>query len=265
MTQELPPPGSKTPDDYSYLSRRFVDHARQELARGHRLQASEKVWGAANQALKAVAARRGWRHDGQRNVYAIARQLAAEQQRPDYSGKLMEARGIHFNFYENDLEYDQIEEGINSVEQYLSDLEALRAAGSRPFTISNEMDQRRIRRLTGRTYAIGTHSETGFSQAPPPSDDSPDADGGGPNPGDGGGRTPAVPPGPGGQPSGEGRRLRPSEEEGGTIDVQLRPGQSLLGEGPEQLEQETSRSGRSSGSFRRRRAEYSPPKINIRI
>ena len=89
----LPPPGASLPEDYAAISRMFVAHARDEMRRGDRLQASEKVWGAANYALKAVARQRGWRHGGQRNIFAVAQQLAEETGRPELADQLMGARG----------------------------------------------------------------------------------------------------------------------------------------------------------------------------
>ncbi len=166
LTTELPDPGSASPEDYSAISRRFVVHARDELSRGNRLQASEKVWGAANYALKAVAVQRGWRHRGQRNVFAVADQLAAERSRPAFKDYLILARGIHYNFYENDLEEGDIEDGINSVERYIADLEAVRVSAPQPFRISDRRDQNRIARLVGETFPIGTYSEEGFIQPP---------------------------------------------------------------------------------------------------
>ena len=50
----LPPPGQQSPEDRRAISRRVIQQARQELAQGHRLQAGEKVWGAAAQHLKII-------------------------------------------------------------------------------------------------------------------------------------------------------------------------------------------------------------------
>ena len=47
---------------YQQVSDRFLAHAREDLAVGGLLQASEKGWAAAVQVLKAVADERGWKH-----------------------------------------------------------------------------------------------------------------------------------------------------------------------------------------------------------
>ncbi len=164
----FPPPGSSDPEDYAAISQKFVAHARDELRRGNRLQASEKVWGAANYALKAVALQRGWRHGGQRNVFAIAQQLAEEANRPYLADQLMAARGIHYNFYDNDLDETDISRGIDAVGRYVAVLDEVRVSPPQPFTIRTEQDQNRLQRLVGRTFAIGTCSEDGFVQPTQP-------------------------------------------------------------------------------------------------
>ena len=151
-------------DDYAAISRQFVAHAREQLAQGDRLQASEKVWGAANYALKAVAIQRGWRHREQRTIFAIANQLSEEMQDPSYSARLLNAQAIHYNFYDDYLGEDDIIRGIESVAGYVAELERVRTLPPQPFTVANSHDQGRLRRLLGETPAIGAHSETGFVQ-----------------------------------------------------------------------------------------------------
>ena len=59
-------------------SRRLIIQADAELAAGDQIQASEKGWGAAAHAVKAVAQERGWRHDNHARLFGIANRLAAE-------------------------------------------------------------------------------------------------------------------------------------------------------------------------------------------
>ena len=59
-TPELPPAAeAQGPDARRAMALRFLGHAEEELAKGHRLQASEKAWGAVAQQLKAIAEQRG--------------------------------------------------------------------------------------------------------------------------------------------------------------------------------------------------------------
>ena len=60
----LPEPGSATVEDRVQISRRLILQAPEELERGDRLQATEKIWGALAQMLKAHGQQRGWLNIG---------------------------------------------------------------------------------------------------------------------------------------------------------------------------------------------------------
>ena len=53
---------SATVDYHRERSRHFLSLVDDELTRGELEEASNKVWGAAAHAIKAVAERRGWQH-----------------------------------------------------------------------------------------------------------------------------------------------------------------------------------------------------------
>ena len=67
-------------DDCAALSRRFVRQAQEEFDKGDRLQASEKAWGAAAHAVKAVAASRGWNHNSHRLLFDIVDQVSRDSE-----------------------------------------------------------------------------------------------------------------------------------------------------------------------------------------
>ncbi len=162
----LPAPGRNTPEGHLVISRDFVNHAREELARGNRLQASEKVWGAASHALKAIAMQRGWRHGHRSYIFAIAAQLGAEYGRPDFASKLGIADSMHGNFYSNEQDADSIGNAIAEVERFVDDLDVVRSAPPRPFTVETKVVQDRLQRLLGKRVNLGDHSAAGFAQAP---------------------------------------------------------------------------------------------------
>lgn len=59
-------------EDHAVHSERLIRHAWEQLEQGDRLQASEKAWGATAHALKAIAARRGWRNRAHTHNEVIA-------------------------------------------------------------------------------------------------------------------------------------------------------------------------------------------------
>ena len=174
MTTQLPPPGDNSIDDHVELSRRSIDHARRELERGERLQASEKVWGAAAHALKAIGLQRGWRHRSHANVLDIGEHLAREfDQEDEFNHYLNTADSMHTNFYENNRRTGAIRRAIEDVEVFLDRLDKVRDSAPRPYTVMDEDDRDRLRSLLGlrgqNRPRIGDYSNVGFSRNHPDS------------------------------------------------------------------------------------------------
>ena len=159
----------QTPDDHAAISRRFIDHARRELDNGDRLQASEKVWGAAAHSLKAIAMQRGWHHHEHETMFDIAVQLAREFDRPEFSNWMNTANSMHGNFYANRRDADSIRFAIDAVEDFVAALDEVRSLPPQPFTVETESDRERLETLLGMAVRIGDHSDDGFtpSSLPP--------------------------------------------------------------------------------------------------
>ncbi len=161
----LPEPGAATVDDRVQISRRFIQQAPGELERGDRLQATEKIWGALAQMLKAHGQQRGWMNLGShRTVGHIARQLHLEYDEIDVVSAYLAADNGHRNFYDNEMSPPEIEGIIEVVASVLLELERALQEPPRPFVIS-DVDQRwRVRTLTGKQdLQVGDSSPTGFS------------------------------------------------------------------------------------------------------
>lgn len=161
----LPEPGEASVEDRVQISRRLFEQAREELEKGDRLQATEKVWGALAQMMKAHGQQRGWLNLGShRTVGRIAQQLHAEYQEIDIANAYIAADNGHRNFYDNEMSPPEIEGIITVVGKVLPDLERALRESPRPFTIG-DIDQRwRVRTLTGRqTLEVGDSSPVGFS------------------------------------------------------------------------------------------------------
>ena len=166
----LPEPGAASVEDRVQISRRLMQQARDELDRGDRLQATEKVWGALAQMLKAHGQQRGWLNlGGHRTVGHIARQLHLEYNDIDVASAYIAADNGHRNFYDNEMSPPEIEGIIAVVANVLPDLERVLQEPPRPFTIG-DVDQRwRVRTLTGRqNLEIGETSPVGFSNTHQP-------------------------------------------------------------------------------------------------
>ncbi len=111
-----------TTEQYRQASEHFLVQAKEELAAGDLPQASEKGWGATAQILEAIAAQRGWEHSRHRHYHRIASRLRAETGDGDIRRLFGVANLLHENFYENDMETDDVADGLNDVTALLDKL-----------------------------------------------------------------------------------------------------------------------------------------------
>lgn len=111
-----------TTRQYQLASEHFLAQARQELADGDLPQASEKGWGATAQILKAIASRRGWEHRRHRHCHRIISRLRAETGDGDIRRLFNTAGALHENFYENDMQIDDVADGLDDIAALLDKL-----------------------------------------------------------------------------------------------------------------------------------------------
>jgi hypothetical protein len=195
MTTTLPEPGELGVEGHAQLSRRFLEHAREQLVEGDRVQAAEKVWGAAAHALKAVGEQRGWVHDRHPNIFDIGEHLGREfGKSQEFDRYLARAEFMHRNFYENDRSEASITFALDDVfefgvfeqfsrylaqaeymhrnfyenESLVDELERIRNSPPQGFTVRDNDDRIRLGRLLGLSRgdrpAIGEYSPVGYSQ-----------------------------------------------------------------------------------------------------
>ena len=162
-TVALPEPGEASVEDRVQISRRLIEQAREELAAGDRLQATEKAWGAFAQMMKAHGQQRGWLNlGGHRTVGHIALQLDLEYTEIPVARAYVAADNGHRNFYDNEMSPPEIEGIITVVGGVLPRLENSLGEPPRPFTIGDADQRWRVRTLTGRqTLEVGDSSAVG--------------------------------------------------------------------------------------------------------
>ena len=104
-------------------SQRMIGQAGVDLANGDSLQASEKGWGAAAHAIKAIAEGRGWQHKDIADLFKVARWLADETGQPDIRTLFSVAIGLHTNIYEGWLGDEHIADSLADVKVLLAMLD----------------------------------------------------------------------------------------------------------------------------------------------
>ena len=137
----------KSADDYAAQSQHFVQQAQEEVDRGDRLQASEKAWGAAAHAVKAVAADRGWNHNSHRLLFDAIDQIARDIEAPTLRSLFQTANSLHQNFYEDWQPDGLVQHGIIEIRQLVGLLDEIRSQPVKPSVV---VDPRQWERLTRR-------------------------------------------------------------------------------------------------------------------
>ena len=111
------------------ISQRFRAQGFAEIESGDLLQGSEKLWGAAAHAVKAIAEQRGWRHDSHRQLFSVVNRLSSEMGTPEFARMFRVAGELHINFYEAAMGVDAIHDTSASVDDFLGRLRQLTAEG----------------------------------------------------------------------------------------------------------------------------------------
>ena len=95
-------------ESHAVHSRRMLEHAAEMIAQGDRLQASEKIWGAAVHQLKKIAQERGWPYDSHADGTVIARHIAQRTDTSDIAIRFGFAVETHQNFYEDRMSLEEL-------------------------------------------------------------------------------------------------------------------------------------------------------------
>ena len=114
-----------TYSEYARCARKFLVDSDREFAVGERQQASEKLYGAANEAITAVAIRRGWKYRTHRDMKNAAQRLAAELDDPFLVGGFGLAEKFHKNFFHDEMEDYEIASDRPYVHLYVNRVLAL--------------------------------------------------------------------------------------------------------------------------------------------
>ena len=150
------------PDNkYAAMSRDFMARAENYLRQGDLVQASEKSWGAAACALKAIAEQRGWQHQSHSLLFDISGQVAEELGRPGLRDLFAVAKSMHQNFYENWEPAGEVEYAVGRIKEYLAELEAVSPQLPASFVVETRAQRRRLERLTGQLPPHDTPSQEG--------------------------------------------------------------------------------------------------------
>lgn len=89
------------------------------------VQASEKLWGAAAEMVKAVAEKRGKHLRTHNDLWDFVRELDMEHPEWGLRYLFLKAGALHSNFYEDELPGWAVESGAESVKAFIEKLKSL--------------------------------------------------------------------------------------------------------------------------------------------
>lgn len=157
MTLPLDTAPGPSPDEEAVrnagISRDLLDKARRELDAGDFLQASNKAWGAAAFAVKAVAEKRRWFNDADWKLRRIASIVSDERNDQQIIRSYDSARLAHFNFYQHEYDYREVEQAIEAAAYVAAQLEPTLSPDYEPPYI-NAATETKIRSLEQPTSSF---------------------------------------------------------------------------------------------------------------
>lgn len=114
-----------TSNRYTYLNGKYLQDARELLKKHDYPQASENLWGATAQIVKAIALKRGKKlrsHEAM-NKYIV--EIAKEAHDNSILVDFSVANSLHQNFYENWLAPETVIEDAKRIEKLIKRLKPL--------------------------------------------------------------------------------------------------------------------------------------------
>ena len=118
-----------TQDEHARTALEFLEKADRHYADGDQIQASEKLWGAAAQAIMAVSMERGWPHTSHPAMKRAAERLAEEHGDPLIASNFGITEKYHRDFYHLFMEDEEWTTDRPKVHDLVSRVLALRGSG----------------------------------------------------------------------------------------------------------------------------------------
>lgn len=103
--------------EYLRLNLKYLKEAEKLLEKKDYSQASEKLWGAFVEAVKAVAVEQGISLGTHRSIAEFISKLHRERPEWNLMNAFKHAESLHVNFYENHLSEDHIIESKKVLEE----------------------------------------------------------------------------------------------------------------------------------------------------
>ena len=111
--------------EHAQTAREFLVASDREFSGGDHLQGSEKLYGAATQAIIAICQQRGWRYKSHRAMQQAVADLAREYSDPTLLNGYLAANKFHENFFHDNMEDYEVEANRPGVHHFVAQMLAL--------------------------------------------------------------------------------------------------------------------------------------------
>lgn len=108
--------------EHAQTARDFLVASDREFAAGDHLQGSEKLYGAATQAIIAICQQRGWKYNNHRSMKRAVAEIAREQGEQLIVGGFSTAERFHANFFHDHMEDYDIDTERPAVHRFVARL-----------------------------------------------------------------------------------------------------------------------------------------------
>jgi len=112
-------------EGYILQAKEFLKKADEELKKGDLRQAGEKYWGAASQAVKAIASKKGLKHDGHTWLFEAVSKISQEEKDDILKREFCLAGMLHTNFYEGWLTEDEVKDCGLQTKKFVGKIERI--------------------------------------------------------------------------------------------------------------------------------------------
>jgi len=115
--------------EHAQTARDFLVASDREFEAGDHLQGSEKLYGAATQAIIALCQQRGWRYKSHRAMQQAVEALSREYHDPTLLNGYLAASKFHENFFHDNMEDYEVAANRPGVHYFVGQLLALLDGG----------------------------------------------------------------------------------------------------------------------------------------
>lgn len=112
-------------EKYVKLKAKYLQDAESLLGKKDYAQASEKLWGAAAEIVKAVAAKRGWMMGSHERLWDVVEELDREHPELRIAEGFSLASSLHTNFYEGWMPPGIVERNSKAVKAFIETVQRL--------------------------------------------------------------------------------------------------------------------------------------------